>query len=311
MNQNGKSGESREAPSHRDPIGMIGLGLLGGEIARHLLQLGYKVIGYDLDSQRRTALSADGVVMATSAADAVAVCDKVILSLPTSETVAEVIAEVSDALRQGQFVIDTTTGEPEAIVAVATELAHRGVHYLDASVAGSSSQARSGDVLILVGARGEDFAACQSLFAQLAREVHHIGPPGAGAKLKLVHNLVLGLSRAVLAEGLSLARSLGLDPQRTLEVLRASAAYSRVMDQKGDRMVSNHFDPEARLSQHLKDVRLMLEAGSAAGARLPLSETHRELLEALEAAGWGTLDNSAIIRAFENGAADSSHTAMP
>jgi 3-hydroxyisobutyrate dehydrogenase-like beta-hydroxyacid dehydrogenase len=190
-------------------------------------------------------------------------------------------------------------------------LAHRGVHYLDASVAGSSSQARSGDVLILVGARGEDFAACQSLFAQLAREVHHIGPPGAGAKLKLVHNLVLGLSRAVLAEGLSLARSLGLDPQRTLEVLRASAAYSRVMDQKGDRMVSNHFDPEARLSQHLKDVRLMLEAGSAAGARLPLSETHRELLEALEAAGWGTLDNSAIIRAFENGAADSSHTAMP
>jgi 3-hydroxyisobutyrate dehydrogenase-like beta-hydroxyacid dehydrogenase len=290
---------------------MIGLGLLGGEIARRLLQLGYEVIGYDLDSQRRTALSADGVVMASSAANAVSVCDKVILSLPTSETVAEVISEVSNALRQGQFVIDTTTGEPEAIIAVATELAHRGVHYLDAAVAGSSSQARSGDVLMLVGAQAEDFAACKSLLFQLAREVHHIGPPGAGAKLKLVHNLILGLNRAVLAEGLSFARSLGLDAERTLNVLRASAAYSSVMDQKGQRMVSNNFDPEARLSQHLKDVRLMLEAGSAAGARLPLSETHRDLLEAIEAAGWGSLDNSAIIRAFENGAADSSQTAMP
>jgi 3-hydroxyisobutyrate dehydrogenase-like beta-hydroxyacid dehydrogenase len=310
MNQNGKSGESREAPSHREPIGMIGLGLLGSAIARRLLQSGYEVIGYDLDSQRRTALSADGVAVASSAADTVDGCDKVILSLPTTEIVAKVIAGISNALRPGQFVIDTTTGEPEAIVAVATELAKKGVHYLDATVAGSSSQAQSGDVLMLVGAREEDFAACQSLLVQLAREVHHIGPPGAGAKLKLVHNLILGLNRAVLAEGLSFARSLGLDAERTLDVLRASAAYSRVMDQKGQRMVSNNFDPEARLSQHLKDVRLMLEAGSAAGARLPLSETHRALLEAIEAAGGGTLDNSAIIRAFENGATDSSQAAQ-
>ncbi len=227
MNQNGKSGESREAPSHRDPIGMIGLGLLGGAIARRLLQLGYEVIGYDLDAERRTALSADGVVMASNASDAVDVCEKIILSLPTTEIVAEVIAEISDALCQGQFVIDTTTGEPEAIVAVATELAQRGVHYLDATVAGSSSQAQSGDVLMLVGARGEDFAACQSLLLQLARQVHHIGPPGAGAKLKLVHNLILGLNRAVLAEGLSFARSLGLDAERTLEVLRQCRLFPR------------------------------------------------------------------------------------
>jgi 3-hydroxyisobutyrate dehydrogenase-like beta-hydroxyacid dehydrogenase len=309
MNQNGQNGDSHRVNSHRDPIGMIGLGLLGGAIARRLLQFEYEVIGYDLDPQRRTALSADGVVATTSAADVVEVCDKVILSLPTSETVTEVIADVSSSLRQGQYVIDTTTGEPEAISAAATELARRGVHYLDATVAGSSSQAQSGDVLILVGARPEDFASCQSLLIQLGRQVHHIGPPGAGARLKLVHNLILGLNRAVLAEGLSFARSLGLDAERTLDVLRGSAAYSRVMDQKGHRMVSNNFDPEARISQHLKDVRLMLDAGNAAGARLPLSETHRDLLEAIEAAGWGTLDNSAIIRAFENGASESSPTA--
>lgn len=115
--------------------------------------------------------------------------------------------------------------------------------------------------------------------------------------MKLVVNLVLGLNRAVLAEGLSFARSLGFDPAMALDVLRQSPAASTVMQTKGDKMVAGDFTPQARLRQHLKDVRLILAAAGA--AKTPLSEVHAQLLQELVDRGCGDEDNSAVIRAFE------------
>jgi 3-hydroxyisobutyrate dehydrogenase-like beta-hydroxyacid dehydrogenase len=117
--------------------------------------------------------------------------------------------------------------------------------------------------------------------------------------MKLVVNLVLGLNRAVLAEGLALARSCGLDPSAALEIPRAGPAASRVMDVKGTKMLSGDFTPQARLAQHLKDVHLILKMGHDCGARVPLSALHRDLLEGLAAQGYHDADNSAIIRAFD------------
>ena len=151
----------------------------------------------------------------------------------------------------------------------------------------------------LVGATAEAFAQCVDLFAAFAQQAIHTGPCGSGAQMKLVTNLVLGLNRAALAEGLVLARMLGLDGEQALSVLRESMAYSRIMDTKGEKMLQRDFEPQARLSQHLKDVRLMLEAADEASACLPLTETHRRLLERAEAAGWGQMDNSAVICAIE------------
>ena len=114
-------------------------------------------------------------------------------------------------------------------------------------------------------------------------------------KMKLISNLVLGLNRAALAEGLAFAEALGVPPAAALEVMAGSNAYSRAMDAKGRKMVEHDFTVQARLSQHLKDVRLMIEAAEAAGMKLPLTDTHRRLMEQAEAAGLGDLDNSAII----------------
>ena len=113
--------------------------------------------------------------------------------------------------------------------------------------------------------------------------------------MKLVTNLVLGLNRAALAEGLAFAQQLDLDLTQTLDVLRRSMAYSRIMDTKGEKMITQDFTPQAKLSQHLKDVRLML---AASVLPLPLSETHRRLLEKAEVLGYGEADNSAVIRAI-------------
>jgi 3-hydroxyisobutyrate dehydrogenase-like beta-hydroxyacid dehydrogenase len=117
--------------------------------------------------------------------------------------------------------------------------------------------------------------------------------------MKLISNLVLGLNRAALAEGLVFARAIGVDTERALEVLMGTMAYSRTMDTKGRKMVEGDFSVQARLSQHLKDVRLILNAALSADQPLPLTEAHRRLLEAAEAAGRGDADNSAIIEAFK------------
>ncbi len=117
--------------------------------------------------------------------------------------------------------------------------------------------------------------------------------------MKLVVNLVLGLNRAALAEGLAFAASCGIDAQQALDVLRAGVSYSAVMDTKGPKMVAHDFSPQARLSQHLKDVRMILDLATKQTLPLPLSSTHRHILELAEKMGLGSLDNSAILKVYE------------
>jgi 3-hydroxyisobutyrate dehydrogenase-like beta-hydroxyacid dehydrogenase len=278
------------------PLGLIGVGLVGTAIAERLLGAGWRVIGWDVDSGRCSALEAAGGTVSGGIAEVFAASDRILLSLPTDEVVAAVLRDAEGSLRAGQVIVDTSTGAPESAVEQARRLSRRGVSYLDATVSGSSQQLRDGVAVLLVGAEEAAFRACHDLFASLAPTTFHTGPPGSGARMKLVTNLVLGLNRAVLAEGLAFAEAVGVDPSAALEVLRGSLAYSRAMDAKGRKMIEGDFDPQARLSQHLKDVRLILRAATEVGWGLPLTETHRSLLEQAEAAGWGDLDNSAIIK---------------
>jgi 3-hydroxyisobutyrate dehydrogenase-like beta-hydroxyacid dehydrogenase len=220
------------------------------------------------------------------------------LCLPDSDAVEAVLRGIEVELRPGQVVLDTTTGDPDRMSATGERLAVRGIAYLDACVLGSSEQARSGDAVIMAGGEVGDNA---DLLECLSRQWFHVGGCGAGGRMKLVVNLVLGLNRAVLAEGLSLARACGLDLAMTLQVLQSGAAYSRVMDAKGEKMLRRDFRPQARLRQHLKDVRLILDQAARSGARVPLSEAHHELLERVVELGGSDDDNSAVIRAYENG----------
>jgi 3-hydroxyisobutyrate dehydrogenase-like beta-hydroxyacid dehydrogenase len=150
----------------------------------------------------------------------------------------------------------------------------------------------------MIGGSAEAVARATPLLATFSRRQFHIGGNGRASELKLVVNLVLGLNRAALAEGLSFARELGFDLPLVLDVLRSGAAYSRAMDTKGPKMLAEDFRPQARLSQHRKDVQLMLAAAAGLGLRLPLSDAHVGLLEAAEMAGYGESDNSAIIIAY-------------
>ncbi len=287
------SSSSPGAPPDR--IGIVGLGLVGSALARRILDGGKTVVGYDIDPDRLAGFARMNGQAAASSAQVFATCDRFLFSLPGLGEVAAVFERHAASLRPGLTIIDTTTGDPASSERLAASLKEQGIDYLDATISGSSKQVRDGSATLMVGGDKAKFEACQDIFALLADVTFHTGASGTGAKMKLITNLVLGLNRAVLAEGLAFAEGLSLDPALALEIMRRSPAFSRAMDVKGDKMVHKDFSPDARLSQHLRDVRLILEAGHAAGLPMPLSRAHRDILECAESEGLGGLDNSAIL----------------
>ena len=285
-------------PERPATIGLIGLGLLGSAVAERLLAAGHTVIGFDVLAEARMQLSQLGGVRTATATEVAEESDIIWLALPNDAISRDVLHEIDGYLRRGQIIADLGTGDPSIAESLAGDLSERGVQYLDATISGSSAQVRRGDALVMVGGEESAFGVCRRLFESFAWQVRHVGPSGHGAWMKLVTNLVLGLNRAALAEGLAFAEAVGLDAEATLAVLRDSMAYSRIMDTKGPKMIARDFTPEARLSQHLKDVRLIREAGASAGQPLPLSTEHQRLLELAESLGFGDVDNSAIIEAW-------------
>jgi 3-hydroxyisobutyrate dehydrogenase-like beta-hydroxyacid dehydrogenase len=287
--------------SQSGPIGVVGLGLLGGAIAARLAEQGRGVVGFDLAAERREAAAATGAVIVDGAAAVFERCDVVVTCLPDGRVVAELLGSVADVLRREHTVIDSTTAAPEQMIAHAEFLRGLGAAFVEAEVAGSSVQLRRGEAMIFAAGAAEVFERVRGLLALLSGDVCYVGQSGSAAKLKLVHNLVLGLHRAVLAEGLSLAAGLGLDIARTLEILGRSPAASRVMAVKGPKMVACDFAPQATVRQHLKDVRLILAAAAGAGRAAPLSEVHAGLLERAIERGHSESDNSAVISAYDCG----------
>src|SRR6476660_248839 len=243
-------------------IGLIGVGLLGSAIAARLSAAGYTVLGYDLVPDRRLG--------ASSAQQVAKECRTILFCLPTSVVVAQVGAALE--LARGTAIIDATTGEPDTMAAMGAKLAKDGIDYLDATVLGSSAVVRRGASVVMAGGRREVFDAAAPLFRTFSSRAFYLGTYGAGARMKLVANLALGLHRAVLAETLAFAQACDVSPTDALEVLKAGAAYSRVMDDKGQKMLDHDFAVEAKLSQHLKDVRLILAAAGAKHAKAPLSQ---------------------------------------
>jgi 3-hydroxyisobutyrate dehydrogenase-like beta-hydroxyacid dehydrogenase len=277
-------------------VGVIGVGLLGSAIAGRLRAAGYRLVAHDAEPSR--AAEAGGAV-AASPAEVAAAVERVVLCLPDHEVVEEVVAGPAGLLageRRVRLVVDTTTGDPEGSVGVARRLEEAGVQFIDAAVSGSSRDLRQGDAVLLVGGSADVVEAARDLLDALAPVVFHLGEAGSGASTKLVTNLVLGLHRLALAEAIVLGERVGLPAAALLEVLRAGPAYSRVLDTKGRKMLHGDFRPQARLAQHLKDVRLILEMGRRAGAALPLSQKHAEVLARGVALGHGDEDNSAVLQ---------------
>lgn len=285
-------------------VGLIGVGLLGSALADRMQGAGFAVSGHDrdwayYDARPRTSEQPFATVVKMSSPHQLAEGhDTIVMCLPNSKVVKTLVEELGESLRAGMLLIDATTGDPAVAEEIAGHLAERNIGYVDATIAGSSEQARRGEAVVVIGGSETDVARAAPFLQSWSNRRFHVGAAGSGQRLKLIINLVLGLNRAVLAEGLNLARAAGVDPTAALEVLQATPAYSKVMDTKGAKMIARDFTPQAKLAQHWKDVGLIRALAQKHGAATPLSDVHDDLLREAVRMGLGEVDNSAVIEAI-------------
>lgn len=288
-------------------LGAIGLGLLGSALTATLLEQGFEVQGFDQDPDRLREHEQRGGRAVHSIREVVHGVDRLLLCLPTSDISRSVCLGadgIAATAERGTVVMDATTARPSDSIAICQGLAERGLSYLDTCVSGSSAMAAKRDIVVMVGGSADALEQARPVLEAVARSVHHMGGPGAGARTKLIVNLVLGAHRVVLAEALVLGEQAGLDLEVLLEVLKDGAAHSKAMEGWGRRMVTgDHGNPMSRIHQHAKDVRLILEEGQAVGAPLWMASTVSQILLVAQQQGLADSDNSAVIEVLRRLAA--------
>ena len=285
----------------RQPVGIIGTGLMGTACAKRLRAAGFDVLGYDVDAGKLGQLVALGGRAARSAAEIARSCDQVVLSVFDTDQVEDAV-EGPQGLLAGRpadgpplTAVCVSTCDPDRIAALATRLPAGRLRFVEAPVSGTSEQTARGEALGLIGGERSAADGAGDVLDAICPRRHHVGAAGNGGRTKLAINLILGINRAALAEGLVFAERMGLTPEAFLRVARESAAYSQVMDIKGAKMLAGDFKPHGKITQTLKDFLLMLEQAEKRGQRLPLAETYAQLVKGCVAAGEGEWDNAAVI----------------
>ncbi len=277
----------------RTPVGVIGVGLMGEVYARRLIAAGFAVIGFDVDPAKNARLANFGA-QAGSLTEIAQKCEPIVLAVFNTEQVEDVVERTLIPAAAGKIVLVTSTCDPDRIAALGARVGDK-LRFLETPVSGTSEQVRQGDGVGLIGGDQEIAADAAPVLDALFAKSFHIGKVGDGGRAKLAVNLILGLNRLALAEGLVFAGRLGLDPAAFLDVARRSAAASQVMDTKGPKMIGGDFAPEGRVRQTLKDTQLMLDQARKAGQQLPLLEIHADVLQACVRHGDSEQDNSIVI----------------
>lgn len=284
-------------------IGIFGLGLIGRAAAERLIALGHAVIGHDPDDAACAALVALGG--RSVSAEKVWSSPTVLLAVFDAMQARSVLTTAPHGTRADVVIL--TTCDPAGVASLVS-VAGPGLSLVEAPVSGTSAQLRRGEATMYLAGDSAAIDRLDRVAKSLAGKVVQLGALGQGARVKLAINLILGLNRAALAEGLLLARAMGLDPGLLLALAQGSAAASAVMASKGPRMVAGDFTPEGRVSQSVKDFGLIVQAADEGGIELPFAKTYLSLMTGLVDAGDGGLDNSAVIRALERGRSEAAPT---
>ena len=286
----------------RHPIGVIGTGLMGTACAKRLVAAGHEVLGYDVDTRTLEKFAETGGRAARSLAEIVQACQEIVLAVFNTDQVEDTIEGPQGLLAAlpadaaPLTVVCVTTCDPDRVAALAARIPAHRLHFVEAPVSGTSDQTARGDALGLIGGDPAAATEARAVLDAICPRRHHLGAAGNGGRTKLAINLILGVNRAALSEGLVFAERMGLDPGNFLAVARDSAAYSQIMDVKGKKMVEGDFAPHGKITQTLKDFSLMLEQAARLGQQLPLAQTYADLVKGCVAHGEGDLDNSIVIQ---------------
>nr|RDS94434.1 3-hydroxyisobutyrate dehydrogenase [Cereibacter sphaeroides f. sp. denitrificans] len=283
-------------------IAFIGLGNMGGPMARNLAAAGHEVTGFDL-----AAPAPEGVQAAASATKAVAGAEVVVTMLPNGAILRQVAQEIVPAMAAGAVLCDCSTVDVESARAVAAEAQAAGLGALDAPVSGGVGGAAAGTLTFMVGGSDAAFATVRPLFEIMGQKAVHCGGPGAGQAAKICNNMILGVTMIATCEAFALADKLGLDRQKMFDVVSTSSGYSWSMNAYcpapgvgPTSPADNGYKPGFAAELMLKDLRLSQQAAEDADADTPMGRLAAQLYETfVEAEGGRGRDFSAMLPRFE------------
>jgi 3-hydroxyisobutyrate dehydrogenase-like beta-hydroxyacid dehydrogenase len=286
-------------------IGFIGLGRMGGPMARNLAQAGYAVSVFDVDAAAATrAAAVPGATRRDSPGDVAASSAVLFSALPNDEIVRDTYLGPRGVVAlgaRGLVTCDCSTVSPEVSLAISAAAGQRGIVHMDTPMLGSSPQAESGEVFFMVGGDRDTLPAIQPMLDAMGRLTMYVGPSGTGNRIKLLHNALGAVNAAAVAESLALCVTLGVDPRTYYDVVKngGGMAYSTYFDRRAMRVIEGNFDPTFTLELMLKDVTL---ASQMAGAQLEHMPILRDTLAAFtdgKRGGWGREDFSAVTHVIE------------
>jgi 3-hydroxyisobutyrate dehydrogenase len=278
-------------------IAFIGLGAMGAEMAQNLAKAGFALRVFNRSPQRMQPLVAAGASACASPAEAARGAAFVVSMVADDQATRQVLLGsdgVVAAATPGTVIIDSSTNTPAMAREAAAAAKARGIHYLDAPVSGSIAQARGRELVFMVGGEADVLATAVPVLQAMGRMHRHMGPSGAGATIKLINNMLSGITSAALAESMAVAEAAGLDPGTTLEVLGEGAAGSRLVRTKIPKMLGRDFSPQFQLALMEKDLRYFLALAQEMDCATPIASLVRSQYQAARRADLGRLDVAAL-----------------
>ena len=283
-------------------VGVIGLGAMGGGMARSLRRAGHRVHVFDVRRDAAEAFAAEGGTAHASAAGLAAQCDvvvSVVVNAAQTEDLLFGAGGVAQALRTGSVFVMCSTVDPGWSAALEGRLAERGLLYLDAPISGGAAKAAAGQITMMTAGRPEAYERCGTLLDAMAAKVYRLGDrAGAGSKVKVINQLLAGVHIAAAAEAMALGLREGVDAAALYEVITHSAGNSWMFENRMAHVLAGDYTPLSAVDIFVKDLGIVLDLARASKFPLPLSSTAHQMFMQASTAGFAKEDDSAVIKIF-------------
>jgi len=283
-------------------VGIIGLGIMGGAIAKNLSAAGWQVIGFDIEKARSDEAKAAGVEIADSAAAVAAKAANILVSLPKPEALMATVEAIAEAKLPRRVIAELSTFSLDDKNEAEAALRAAGHTMLDCPLSGTGSQARTKDLVVYASGDAQAINAMMPVFADFSRQAHDLGVFGNGMKMKFVANLLVAIHNVASAEAMVLGMKAGLDPAQIFKLIQAGAGNSRVFELRAPMMVESRYDGDnltMRNSTWQKDMKVIGEYAASVGCPTPLFSASEPIYRAAISTGYADQDTGAVCAVLE------------
>jgi L-threonate 2-dehydrogenase len=281
-------------------VGIVGLGIMGGAIARNLLDRGWRVIGFDIDRARRTELGRDGIMIAGDVEEVARDVPIIMTSLPTPDAVESVARAIAASGLAARIVVELSTLNLADKLRFEAILKAEGHIPLDCPLSGTGAQAKARDLVVYASGDSKAIETCVPLFGDFAKQSADLGQFGNGSRMKFIANHLVAINNVATAEAMVLAQRAGLDPKMVVEMVGPGAGGSRMFQMRAPMMVEGVYEPPTmRVSTWKKDMAIIAQFADDVGCAIPLFTLTEPVYAEALAMGLGDQDTAAVFEVLK------------